>query len=63
MKVSDVVVKTDAATTFNNRSCGELRNGDVVYAIGPKQSDGSIAASRIYFVPPRPPVGNAKAVR
>ena len=54
MSVAGMAVKTNSATVFNARACAELRNGDTVYAIGPKQSDGSVLASKIYYVAPAP---------
>jgi len=42
-------VKTTSATTFSNGACGDLKNGGGVYAIGVKQSDGTLLASQIYF--------------
>jgi len=50
MTVAGTGVKTSAATVFNNRSCAELRNGDTVYAAGPKQGDGTVLASKVYYV-------------
>src|SRR5215471_5173476 len=50
MTVAGTAVKTNASTVFNNRTCAELRNGDTVYAAGPRQSDGSVLASRLYYV-------------
>jgi hypothetical protein len=52
LSVAGTPVKTNSATVFNNKTCAELRNGDTVYAIGPKQSNGSVLASRIYYVAP-----------
>ena len=55
MTVGGAAVKTGSATVFNAKTCAELKNGDTVYAIGPKQSDGSVLASKIYYVAPTPP--------
>ena len=58
MSVAGTAVKTNSATVFNARACAELKSGDTVYAIGPKQSDGSVLASKVYYVaPPAPPAG------
>jgi hypothetical protein len=54
MSVAGTPVKTNSATVFNNKTCAELKSGDTVYAIGPKQSDGSVLASKIYYVAPQP---------
>jgi hypothetical protein len=50
--LSGTPVKTSSATTFNGRACAELKNGDVIYAAGPKQADGSITATRTYYTAP-----------
>src|SRR5260221_178995 len=55
MSVAGTAVKTNSATVFNAKACGELKNGDTVYAIGPKQSDGGVLASKISYVAPTPP--------
>jgi len=55
MAVAGTAVRTSAATVFNVKTCAELKNGDTIYAIGPKQSDGSVAASKIYYVAPKQP--------
>jgi hypothetical protein len=49
MTVAGGAVKTTTSTVFTNKVCTELKNGDTVYAIGPKQSDGTLLASKIYF--------------
>ena len=54
MSVAGTPVKTSAATVFTYRACAELRSGDTVYAVGPKQSDGSVLASKVYYVTPTP---------
>ena len=53
LSVAGTPVKTNSATVFNNKTCAELKNGDTVYAIGPK-TDGTVVASRIYYVAPTP---------
>jgi hypothetical protein len=50
--LSGTPVKTSSATTFNSRTCAELKNGDIIYAAGPKQADGTINATRTYYTPP-----------
>ena len=50
MTVAGSAVKTTTSTVFTSKGCTELKNGDTVYAIGPKQSDGTVLASKIYFV-------------
>jgi hypothetical protein len=52
--LAGTVVKTNSSTVFTGKACGDLANGDTVYAIGPKQGDGSVAASKIYYVAPTP---------
>jgi Domain of unknown function (DUF5666) len=55
MSVAGTLVKTGAATVFNVKACADLKNGDTIYAIGPRQSDNSVLASKIYYVAPTPP--------
>ncbi len=45
--VESVVVRTTAATTFENGSCGSILPGVKIEAKGTRQLDGSIVASRI----------------
>lgn len=54
MTLAGTVVRTNSATVFTGKACSDLKNGDTVYAIGPKQGDGSIAASKIYYIAPTP---------
>jgi len=49
MTLSGTPVKTTSATTFTNGACTDLKNGSGVYAVGTKQSDGTLLASQIYF--------------
>jgi hypothetical protein len=49
MSITGTPVRTTSATVFPNRACAELRNGDTIYALGPK-IDGTVVASRVYFV-------------
>ena len=48
MKVSDTYVRTDSATTFTGKSCGDLKSGDSVGVAGAKQGDGSVLAAIVY---------------
>jgi hypothetical protein len=49
MSVGTTSVRTNSATTFSGKSCGELRNGDAVGLAGTRQSDGSVVATTVYF--------------
>jgi hypothetical protein len=47
LTVGTTIVRTTAATAFDDTTCGALRVGTVIEAKGAKQNDGSLLASRI----------------
>lgn len=54
-KVEAKAVKTDAATTYVEKGCADLRDGVRVGVSGATQADGSILAKYVKFAPPPPP--------
>lgn len=54
-KVEAKTVKTDAATTYVEKGCSELKDGVRVGVSGTAQADGSILAKYVKFAPPPPP--------
>jgi hypothetical protein len=54
-KLEAKVIKTDAATTYVEKGCADLKDGVRVGVSGTTQGDGSILAKYVKFVPPPPP--------
>lgn len=53
-KVEAKTVKTDAATTYAEKGCSDLKDGVRVGVSGTAQADGSILAKYVKFAPPPP---------
>jgi hypothetical protein len=47
MSVSGTYVRTDSATTFTGKNCGDLKNGDSIGVAGTRQSDTTVLATKI----------------
>jgi hypothetical protein len=54
-KLEAKTIKTDAATTYPEKGCADLKNGVRVGVTGTAQADGSILAKQVKFAPPPPP--------
>ncbi len=48
-------VKTDASTSFGDKTCADVKNDGKVSAAGVVQADGSILAKLVKVIPPPPP--------
>lgn len=47
MSLGTSYVRTNSATTFSGKACGELKAGDAIGVTGTKQTDGTILASLV----------------
>ena len=54
-KVESKTVKTDASTSFGDKTCADVKNDAKVGAVGVVQTDGSILAKQVRVAPPPPP--------
>jgi hypothetical protein len=54
-KVEAKSIATDAATTYGEKACADLKDGVRVGVVGTALADGSILAKQVKFAPPPPP--------
>ncbi len=54
-KVETKSIATDAATTYGEKACADLKDGVRIGVTGVAQGDGSILATQVKFAPPPPP--------
>jgi hypothetical protein len=47
MSVGSTYVRTNNATTFSGKACGELKVGDAIGVAGVRQTDGTVLASLV----------------
>jgi len=47
MSVGTTYIRTNSATAFSGKSCGELKAGDAIGIAGTRQSDGTVLATTI----------------